>query len=112
MNLDGVTMRVSATAAQGVIDADTRLHFRQKGDRVLGRYGGGSVRRGYLVGCLRGNELVFRYAQVETSGEVHGGRSACVVRQVDGRLRILEHFTWRTRAGSGTNVFDEIDQPA
>jgi len=22
---------------------------------------------------------------------------------------LLEHFTWRTREGSGTNVFDETD---
>jgi hypothetical protein len=31
-----------------------------------------------------------------------------VDRTADGRIRIVEHFTWSTRAGSGTNVFDEI----
>jgi hypothetical protein len=54
-------------------------------------------------------QLVFRYAQVERSGELHAGRSECVLtRQPNGRVRIIEHFIWRTRTGSGTNVFDEV----
>ena len=109
MNLDGLRMYVSATAAVGVVSADTRLELLQKGPRVLGRYKGGNVQRGCLAGRLTGTELTFRYAQREASGEIHAGRSTCdVVRLNDRRLRILEHFTWTTRAGSGTNVFDEV----
>ena len=105
--LDGVVMRVSATAKSGVIDSATRLRFVQRGARVLGRYGGGSVLRGYLVGTIEGTRLRFRYTQCEASGEIHGGASTCdVIRQSDGGLRILEHFRWRTREGSGTNVFE------
>ena len=107
LNLDGVVMRVSATANSGVIDSATRLRFVQRGARVLGRYGGGSVLRGYLVGTIEGARLRFRYTQREASGEIHGGASTCeVMRQSDGGLRILEHFRWRTREGSGTNVFE------
>lgn len=110
MNLDGRVMHVSATADVGVVGSDTRLHFRQKGRRVFARYGGGAVVRGFLVGRRNGSGLVFRYVQLEASGEIHGGRSVCeVVAGPDGRARILEHFTWRTRSGSGTNVFDEVD---
>ena len=110
MNLDGKVMYVSATASQGVVGAETRLRFHQKGSRVLARYSGGAVSRGCLVGRLNGAKLVFRYAQVEASGDIHGGTSVCeVVRRTDGRTRIVEHFTWATRSGSGTNVFDEIE---
>ena len=109
MNVDGVCMHVSATAEQGVVGSDTRLVFMQKGTRVLARYAGGSVTRGCLVGRLFGSELQFRYAQRETSGEIHAGRSRCeVMRLRDGRVRILEHFEWTTRTGRGTNVFDEL----
>ena len=109
MNIDGLVMRVSSTAEQGVVGTDTRLHFRQKGSKVLGRYSGGAIVRGFLVGRLAGSQLLFRYVQVEASGEIHGGSSVCeVVQQPDGRARILEHFTWRTRSGGGTNVFDEF----
>ena len=110
MNIDRVVMYVSSTADQGVVGQGTRLRFMQKGSRVMGRYSGGAVSRGCLVGTLSGSQLVFRYAQVEASGEIHGGRSVCEVeRQPGGRIRIVEHFVWRTRPGSGTNVFEETD---
>ncbi len=109
MNLDGRVPSVSATAARGVVDSNTLLRFRQKGDRVVGRYSGGSVLRGYLVGRIQGHRLLFRYAQVEGSKQIHGGTSVCeVLYQADGRARVVEHFTWHTREGSGTNVFDEV----
>jgi hypothetical protein len=111
MTLDGLVMCVSATGVGGVVGAETRLRLRQLGGRVLGRYSGGAVRRGVLVGRLAGSRLDFRYAQVEASGEVHAGRSICdVTRSPDGRTRIVEHFRWRTRAGAGTNVFDELSR--
>jgi hypothetical protein len=109
MNLDRIVMYVSSTADQGVVGPGTRLRFLQKGSRVMGRYSGGAVSRGCLVGTLSGSQLVFRYAQVEACGEIHGGRSVCEVdRRPDGRIRIVEHFAWHTRCGSGTNVFEEI----
>ncbi len=112
MNLDGLVLYVSSTAEQGVVGADTFLRLGQVGQRVIGRYSGGAVSRGLLVGRLAEAQLTFRYAQVEATGEIHGGRSVCDVRrQPEGRIRIIEHFTWRTRAGSGTNVFDEVTPP-
>ena len=109
INLDGLWMYVSSTAAAGVVDSDTRLQFIQKGQCVAARYTGGSVKRGWLVGRLSGSELVFRYAQAEAAGEVHSGHSVCRVERLStGRIRITERFTWTSRPGSGTNVFDEI----
>jgi hypothetical protein len=108
-SLDGLVMCVSSTAAQGVVSSDTRLHLRQQGSRILGRYAGGTVSRGCLVGRVAGSELVFRFAQVESSGQIHGGRSVCeITRRPDGGIRLLEHFAWRTRPGTGINVFDEV----
>ena len=109
INLDGVVMYVSSTDHRGVVDAKTRLYFAQKGSRVFARYGGGSVKRGCLVGTLSESELVFRYTQLEDSGQIHGGRSVCAVqRTAQTGFRVIEHFTWSTRSGSGTNIFDEI----
>ena len=106
-NLDGLTMYVSSTAANGVVDAATRLHFRQTGDRVMARYAGGNVVRGLLMGRCARDRLEFRYAQRERDGMIHGGRSTCELLEHEGRVRIVEHFEWSTRTGSGVNVFDE-----
>jgi len=108
MNLTGKRFRVAATAEQGVVSEDTLLEFVQRGTRVLGRYRGGTIERGCLVGTTAGAGLRFRYAQREADGHIHGGRSVCdlyVVR--GGGLRLEEHFAWDTRPGSGTNIFEE-----
>ena len=107
--LDGLTMFVSATAANGVVDDSTRLRFCQRGDRVFARYAGGRVTHGWLVGRVAGEQLTFRYAQMEAGDGIHAGASTCdIVRLDDGRIRLIEHFTWSTRPGAGVNVFDEL----
>jgi hypothetical protein len=109
VSLDGIVMRVIGTTDGSVVDGATRLVFTQRGSHVVGRYQGGSIRRGLLVGTLSKDCLEFRYTQVESSGDIHGGRSKCdVICNADGTLRVVEHFRWRTRAGSGTNIFDEV----
>lgn len=104
-------MVVSSTADTGVVGAGTRLYFTQRGDRVAARYAGGSVMRGWLVGRYDGSTLRFRYAQREDGPDIHAGHSVCDVQRLpSGRVRVIEHFTWGTRAGSGVNVFDEAPQ--
>ena len=111
INLDGITMFVSDTAATGVVDKETRLDFAQRGERVWARYAGGKVARGWLIGRWIADSLRFRYAQIEEPRAIHAGQSMCDVQQLpDGRLRLIEHFAWRTRAGSGINVFDELSR--
>jgi hypothetical protein len=109
MNLNGLSFQVSATAATGVVSSDTRLALLQRGNRILGRYQGGSIQRGYLVGCIMGRTIHFRYSQRETAGGIHGGRSISFLEVLsDGRLRIEEHFTWKTRNGGGVNIFEQL----
>ena len=109
MNLHGRVLAVSGTDPNGIVGAGTRLYLSQLGDRVAGRYSGGRIRRGCLVGRLAGVGLRFRYLQREESGEIHGGDSHCELEQLDdGRFRLIEHFSWTTREGSGINVFEEV----
>jgi hypothetical protein len=110
MNLNGLSFQVSATAAAGVVSSGTRLDLAQRGNRIVGRYRGGSIERGYLVGSLAGRTLQFRYSQLEKGEGIHGGRSICALHFLsDGRLRIRENFVWGTREGTGVNIFDQID---
>jgi hypothetical protein len=102
-------MRAVATAPCGQVDAGTLFSFGQQGATIWAHYSGGSVWIGYLVGTLAAGRLVYRYTQIDRRGEVHGGRSVCDVNRLpDGRLRLLEHFEWDTRDGSGTNVLEEV----
>ena len=110
MNLNGLCFKVSATAAAGVVSSDTHLALVQRGSRIFGRYRGGSIQRGCLVGRIVGDRMDFRFSQRETRGGIHGGNSICLIESLSvGRLRIREHFTWKTREGAGVNIFDQVD---
>jgi hypothetical protein len=109
ISLNGIQMRVVSTAQNGVVNAETLFTFRQDDAAVSAHYAGGKVRMGYLVGILSPEELRFRYAQLDTEGNLEGGYSTCEIsRTPEGRIRLLEHFQWESREGSGTNIFEEV----
>ena len=102
-------MRVVTTAANGVVGADTIFLFRQQGRVVTSTYAGGRIAAGFLAGKWEEGRLFFRYVQIATDEQVESGRSTAEpTRTPDGRLRLTEHFQWESKPGSGTNVFEEI----
>jgi hypothetical protein len=105
---DGKRMRVVSTANVGIVDQDTLFTFEQRGRAVSAHYQGGKVRLGYLIGLHSSSHLDFRYIQIDTDDHLDSGFSKCELHRLpDGRLRLLEHFQWESREGSGTNVFEE-----
>jgi hypothetical protein len=87
-SLDGLRMRTVATALAGEVDGNTLFLFGQRGNTVWARYAGGALELGYLVGSVTSGRLTLL---------------------PDGRVRMLEHFHWESREGSGTNVLEEVD---
>ena len=109
ISLDGVRMNVTQTAPGGVVDARTIFEFSQTGTIVEARYEGGEIAAGRLIGHFINGQLAFRYVQMTRSGSLDSGASMCDVEcGVDGRLRLIEHFEWGSREGTGTNVFTEL----
>ena len=109
ISLDGIRMHVVSTANVGVVNAETLFTFTQEGSVVSARYSGGEVRLGYLVGVISSEGFRFRYTQLDVEGRLDGGYSTCEIsRTHDGRIRLVEHFQWESREGSGTNVFEEL----
>ena len=102
-------MSVVATAANGVVGADTVFVFQQQGRVVTARYAGGRIVTGFLAGVWEGDLLQFRYVQVADGGTLASGRSvARVTKSPAGRLRLEEQFQWESQPGSGTNIFEEM----
>ncbi len=107
--LDGVTMAPVATADVGEISAETQMTFQQSGALVTGRYRGGAIVEGYLIGFITGSDFRFRYIQADRSGNLDAGMSNAIVEKMgDGRMRMIEHFQWATRPTGGTNIFEQL----
>jgi len=110
MSLDGVTMGLAAAAANSALADGLVMRFEQRDSTVIGRYSGGGILAGFLVGKLTETALAFRYVQADRSGRVDSGVSEGVISITqDGRRRLTEHFTWISRDGGGTNIFEEGD---
>jgi len=108
-SLHGKRMRVVAAAEASALGRDTRFQFSESDQLFSACYEGGGIRLGYLVGSRRENRAEFRYAQMTTTGVLDGGVSHCeLVAAPEGRLRLVEHFQWESRDGSGTNIFEEL----
>lgn len=104
VSLDGVQMKVKQTGASGEIGEGTRFTFRQDGSLVLGRYAGGAIEDGMLVGSIDGSSLIFIYGQRNASHRIDMGVSHCQIRTTRAGLEITEEFQWLTRSASGTNT--------
>jgi hypothetical protein len=108
-DLSGVRMTTAASAESGAVSPATEFRFEQFGNVVSARYQGGVIIDGYLIGLLEGASLHFRYVQTDSEGRLDAGVSdGSLERLADGRLRLIEHFQWLTRQGSGTNIFEQV----
>lgn len=106
--MDGRVLRSTSAVEGGQVTPDTEFRFRQSQDLVWGRYSGGGIRLGFMVGTSDGETLRFRYTQVDASGETATGSSVDRIEALpDGRVRLHETWAWDSRDGSGTSVLEE-----
>jgi hypothetical protein len=110
ITLDKVKMTVIQTADNGVVNKDTLFSFMQEGNVVQAEYAGGKIKKGFLIGQVAAQVLKFSYCQLQTDGVLDNGVSSCEISVSDtGKIRLIEHFEWKTRPGErGVNVFEEI----
>lgn len=109
--LQGRRLRVVSTADNGEVSSETELVLEEFGAFFSGRYRGGTIVDGYLVGRFgepEPAEVEFRYVQSSADGRLDSGHSRGRFELLaDGRLRLIENFEWLTREGRGQNVFEE-----
>jgi hypothetical protein len=108
-SLDGRRFRALSQVDGGEVGTETVFDYHEDGDLVWARYAGGQIRLGHLVGLRRGDELDFRYAQLNQAGETATGHCHSIVEVTEGgRLRLVETWEWESRTGRGTSVVEEI----
>lgn len=110
IKLDNIKMNVIETAENGVVNKDTIFYFTQKDNYVEGKYSGGQIKKGFLVGLIKKNIFKFNYCQLQTNGVLDNGSSNSELTiSIEGKIRLIEHFEWKSRPGElGVNIFEEI----
>ena len=109
MNLNNVQMNVIETAGNGIVNELTIFTFSQTDNFVSATYTGGQIVKGYLVGIVKQNKLSFSYCQLQTNEKTDNGQSECDIITENGKIRLIEYFTWASRNGeTGVNIFQEL----
>ena len=103
-------MTVVQTSPHGVVNRDTIFVFSQQGTVISAEYSGGKIVKGFLVGVMNDARLNFSYCQLQSDGNIDNGISSCEVSLTPGgKIRLTEHFEWKSREGvTGTNIFEEL----
>lgn len=108
VDLDGRVFRSVDAVQDGQVTPQTEFRFRQSGDMVWGRYSGGGIRLGFLVGTSDGVTVRLRYTQLDTTGETASGSTVDRIEvRDDGRVRLHEQSVWDSRDGARTSVLEE-----
>lgn len=108
VDMHGRVLRSTSAVAGGQVTPETEFRFRQSDTMIWGRYSGGGIRLGFLVGTSDGETLRFRYTQLDSNGETASGCSVDRIEVLpDGRVRLHETWAWDSREGSGTSVLEE-----
>jgi hypothetical protein len=95
-------------ADEGEASAATLFEYHEDDVMIWARYRGGTVRLGFLVGTRTGDQLEFRYSQLNEAGETSNGRCSSTISTLpDGRLRLEETWEWESKPGAGTSAVEE-----
>jgi hypothetical protein len=108
-SLEGRRFGALSQVDGGEVGTETVFEYHEDADLIWARYAGGQIRLGQLVGLRRGDELEFRYCQVNWAGDTVTGHCRSVIEVLPhGRLRLVESWRWESRTGEGTSVVEEI----
>jgi hypothetical protein len=98
MNLAGTTFRVISNSKHGSVNTETEMRFTSDDGIVIGRYSGGTVMAGHVLGKRLGeSEMEMLYHSMNTSGEIQAGKAhGRFALDEAGRMRMLLDWQWLT----------------
>ena len=111
ISYDDRIFRSVANTPNGEVGAETRFHYRQRGDFVWASYEGGGIAHGHLVATVAADgALDMLYHHRSATGALMAGvcRSRLEILP-DGRYRLHEEWQWTSGDKSrGTSVVEEV----
>jgi hypothetical protein len=113
LNLDGRRFAVVG-ATSSVVDGDAPTEFlhHEAGGVVWATYAGDTILLGRVAGVRRHDKLDVGYVQVRKADQVTmAGRSSGRIEVLaDGRLRLIEHYTFEEDGTRHVSICEELRQ--
>ena len=95
----------------GQVDENTIFHYEQYDRYICGKYKGGSIRIGMLIGEVRPDgKLSFDYSHYDNLGEYRSGHCVSYPERLpNGKIRLREKWQWTAGdKGNGESIIEEV----
>lgn len=97
MELDGKTFRAIANSSHGTLNTETRMTFSEQGPDITAVYGGGTIRRGFVVARrTRPDMLEMLYHCITSDGELKAGRAEATFGEDANDVKMHLDWQWLT----------------
>ena len=114
MNYNGRIFRGRSNSDDGEVDCETYFYYSQAGNVLTGRYTGGKVVDGQLLGVVHEDgSLEFCYHHLSETGDLLAGTCHSEPHLDDDGILVLKE-TWRWLTGdrsSGSSEVEEVEGP-
>ena len=95
MNLDNKKFVTTANQS-GLSSDETIFHYFQNGSKITGKYKGGSILEGMIIGKqTQDSKIELLYQCLTTEGELKAGQSKGLISETeDGKLKLEFDWNW------------------
>ena len=110
VNYDGRIFRGKSNSPNGEVGSETEFHYQQNGNILTGKYLGGSIVSGQLMGNVNPDaSLEFYYHHLNAEGKLMAGRCSSIPsKNAAGKLVLKEKWQWLT--GNKSNGESEVEE--
>ena len=108
-NLDNKAF-VTTGNEQGLANPDTVFRYFQTGEIITGRYRGGHIKEGLIVGKQIGpDKIELLYQCITNANELKCGQSKGIISEdEEGKLLLNFDWNWLNSEGSGQSFYKEV----
>lgn len=111
INYNNRVFSAESNSPNGQVDEQVRFYYYQKGDLLTGRYEGGSIMFGQIIGKIDAeSKIEMRYQHLDNEGVFRTGicHSSPEITE-DNKVRIFESWQWTNGdLSKGTSTLIEI----
>ncbi|WP_428741239.1 hypothetical protein [Tenacibaculum sp.] len=95
MNLDNKKF-VATENKSGLSSNETIFHYFQNGTTITGKYKGGAIQEGFIIGKqTQDSEIKLLYQCLTTEGELKAGESTGIISKTpNGKLKLSFDWNW------------------
>lgn len=108
---DGRLFRIVSSTGRTQTGEDTIFQYSQKADRLTGKYSGGDIELGHLIGLVdEDGNINMRYHHLTHEGHLMTGKCKSRPEVLEsGKIRLHERWIWTCGDKSkGTSILEEI----